>query len=121
MEADLLSSRVFMTGEAPRPASEVEIESVGVNPLDLRRVDVAVDLTPFLGTIDVEMVIVGPGDDELCSINLVQNRDPMLDKIMHLRQDAEPGEHILHIGAFVDGNLVARAARRFAFRFSQAK
>ncbi|MCL7454985.1 MAG: hypothetical protein M8467_18270 [Anaerolineae bacterium] len=110
-----MSRRTFIGGQAPRPASEVQIESVGLNPLDLRRVDVAVDLTPFLGTVNVEMVIVGPTDDELCSITLVHNRDPMLDKIMHLRQDAQPGEHTLHIGIFVDEELVARAARTFAF------
>jgi hypothetical protein len=108
-----------MAGEAPRPASEVEIESVGVNPLDLRRVDVAVDLTPYLGAVNVEMAIIGPGDEELSSITLVHNRDPMLDKIMHLRQDAQPGEHILHVGVFVEGDLIARTARSFQFPQAQ--
>jgi len=108
-----------MAGQAPRPASEVEIESVGVNPLDLRRVDVAVDLTPYLGAVDIAMAIVGPNEDELCSIKLVHNRDPMLDRIMHLRQDAQPGEHILHIGVFVEEDLIARTAR--SFRFPQAR
>jgi hypothetical protein len=116
-----LSRRTFIAGAAPRPASEVEIESVGLNPLDLRRVDVAVDLTPYLGTVNIEMVIVGPANEELCSISLVHNRDPILDKVMHLWQDAQPGEHILHVGVFVEEDLVARAARSFRFPLAQAE
>jgi hypothetical protein len=95
------------------PAEQVQIESLGVNPLDLRRVDVAVDLTPLLEPVNVELVIVGPDNDELCSILLVHNREWMLDKVMHLRQDAEPGEHTLHVGVFFENELVARAARQF--------
>ena len=102
------------------PLSQVRIESVGVNPLDQRRVDVAVDLTPCLQPVDVEMVIVGPSDDELCSILLVQTREWVLDKIMHLRHDAEPGQHTLHVGVFHENQLVARAARYFAFPAPQA-
>jgi len=102
-------------GRPPAPAAEVRIESVGVNPLDQRRVDVAVDLTPCREPVTVEMVIVGPGDEELCSIVLVQNRDWMLDKILHLRQDAEPGEHTLHVGVLSGDELVTRAARAFTF------
>jgi hypothetical protein len=97
------------------PPGEVRVESIGVNPLDRRRVDVAVDLTPCQKPVDVEMVIVGPDDQELCSIRLIQNHQPMLDKIMHLRQDAVPGEHTLHIGVFYEDELVARGARIFAF------
>jgi hypothetical protein len=97
------------------PPSEIHVEGVGVNALDLRRVDVAVDLTPCQSPVNVEMVIVGPDDRELCSTFLVANREWMLDKIMHLRQDAQPGEHILHVGVFFEDQLVARAARRFAF------
>jgi hypothetical protein len=65
------------------------------------------------------MVIVGPQDDELCSIRLLQNREWMLDKILHLRQDAQPGEHILHVGVFAENELLARTARRFVFPFSE--
>jgi hypothetical protein len=112
---DVLSERTFLAGRAPVPASEIRIESVGVNPLDQRRVDVAVDLTPFLGPVQIEMVIVGPEDVELCSVTLVHNRDWALDKILHLRGDAMPGEHILHVGVFDESELVAHAARRFVF------
>lgn len=110
-----MSERTFLAGRAPVPASEIKFESVGVNTLDRRRVDVAVDLTPFLGLVRVEMVIVGPEDEELCSVTLVQNRDCALDRVLHLRQDAEPGEHILHVGVFDGSELVAHAARRFSF------
>jgi hypothetical protein len=110
-----VSENLFFAGRRPVPVEEMRIEGVGVNALDQRRVDVAVDLTPCLQPVTVEMVIVGPGDDELACITLVHNRDWMLDKIMHLRQDAQPGDHTLHIGVFHDGELVTRAARRFAF------
>lgn len=110
-----MSQLPFSTKQAPVPPAEIRIESVGVNALDRRRVDVAVDLTPGQEPVDVEMVIVGPNDDELCSVLLVQNREWMLDKVMHLRQDAQPGEHTLHVGVFSENELVARAARGFTF------
>jgi hypothetical protein len=99
----------------------MRVLSVGVNPLDMRRVDVAVDLTPCTEPVKVEMVIVGPGDDELCSLLLVDSRAWMIDKIMHLRKDAQPGAYVLHVGVFHEEELVARAARRFAFPLSRAE
>jgi hypothetical protein len=104
-----------MSGSPVSP-DQVQVHSVGVNPLDLRRMDVAVDFTPCREPVTVELVIVGPDDDELCSVLLVQSHECMVDKIMHLRQDAQPGEHVLHVGVFFEGELVARAARRFSFR-----
>ena len=108
-------SQADLLREAPVQPHEMRVLSVGVNPLDMRRVDVAVDLTPCNESVKVEMVIVGPDDDELCSLLLVENRTWMIDKIMHLRKDAQPGEYVLHVGVFYEGELVTRAARRFAF------
>jgi hypothetical protein len=99
----------------PVPPGEMRVQSVGVRAIDLRRVDVAVDLAPCTQPVQVELVIVGPDGDELCSALLVQNRECALDRIMHLRQDARPGEHVLHVGVFFEDELVARAARRFVF------
>ena len=104
-----------MPASAPVRPEKIQVVGVGVHALDMRRVDVAVDLTPCVEPVTVEMVIVGPEGDELCSVLLVDNRQWMLDKIMHLRQDAQPGEHVLHVGVFKDNELVARAARRFGF------
>jgi hypothetical protein len=98
------------------PPADVRVESVGVHPLDQRRVDVAVDLTPCRRPVTVELVIVGPDDDELCSILLIDNTEWILDKVMHLRQDAWGGEHTLHVGVFHQERLVARAERTFVFR-----
>jgi hypothetical protein len=99
----------------PLHASEARIESVGINPLDLRRIDVAVDLSPCREPLTVEMVVVGPEGNELCSILLVECREAMLDKIMHLRSDAEAGEYTLHVGVFFGNRLVDRAERRFMY------
>lgn len=110
-----MSQDDLLPDRSPLPAPQVRIEGVGVNPLDQRRVDVAVDLSPCQQPVEVEVVIVGPNDEELSSILLVQNRECMLDRIMHLRQDAEPGEYTLHVGVFYQRELVARASRRFAF------
>lgn len=110
---DILSERTFLAGRAPVPATEIEIESIGIRPLDGRRVDVAVDLTPFLGPVRVELAIVGAGDEELCTTTLVHNRDWELDKVLHLRRDAGPGQCTLHVGVFLESELVAHAARRF--------
>jgi hypothetical protein len=115
LKEDLLSGPPFQTARLPVAPSEVHIESIGVNALDRRRVDTAVDLTPSREPVNVEMVIVGPDDDELCSILLVENRDWALDRMMHLRQDARPGTHTLHVGVFFEGELMTRAARTFAF------
>jgi hypothetical protein len=99
-------------GGAPETA---RIECVGVRALDRRRVDVAVDLATCGEPLSVEMVIVGPGGDELCSVLVVHSRDRMLDKVMHLRADPEPGEHTLHVGLFRDEDLLDHAIRRFSF------
>jgi hypothetical protein len=93
----------------------MRVESLGVNPLDLRRVDVAVDLMPCRKPVNVELVIVGPDGDELCSVLLLDNVEWNLDRVMHLRQDARPGEYTLHVGVFHREELVARAARSFTF------
>jgi hypothetical protein len=110
-----VSNDPFAARPAPVPASEVRIESVGVNPLDRRRVDVAVDLTPCLEPLDVEIVVVGPDDDELCSALMIRNRQWMLDRILHLRRDAEAGEYVLHIGVFREKELLTRAMRTFLY------
>jgi hypothetical protein len=104
----------------PLPPAEIRVESMGVRAVDRRRVDVAVDLTPCQSPVTVELVIVGPDDDELSSILLVENREWMLDKIMHLRQDAQPGEYVLHVGVFYEDELVARAAGKFSFALTGA-
>lgn len=110
-----MSQNPFSSHARRVPLEELQIESVGVNFLDQRRIDVAVDLTPCTQAVEVELVVLGPQDDELSSVLLVQNRTWMLDKIMHLRQDAVPGEYVLHVGVFHENELVTRAARRFAF------
>jgi hypothetical protein len=78
-------------------------------------VDVAVDLSPCQEPLTIEMVIVGPNDNELSCILLIDNREWMLDKIMHLRQDAQQGMHTLHVGVFFENELVCRAVREFTF------
>ena len=96
------------------------IECVGVRALDKRRVDVAVDLVLGPEPLSVELVIVGPDDKELCSVQVVHNHQAALDKTMHLRADAEPGEHTLHVGLFRDEELLDHAVRHFAFPAAEA-
>jgi hypothetical protein len=99
----------------PVSPAEIRVEGIGVNALDAHRVDVAVDLTPCREAVDVEMVIVGPDDDELCSIVLVHNREWMLDKVMHVRHSAQLGEYTMHVGVFYEKELMARGAKTFRF------
>ena len=108
-------SQAKLTENAPVGPDKIQVLGMGVHALDMRRVDVAVDLTPCIHPVTVEMVIVGPEGDELSSVLLVENRQWTLDKVMHLRQDAQPGEHVLHVGVFHENELVARAAGRFVF------
>jgi hypothetical protein len=100
---------------APVAPEQARIECVGVNALEQRRVDVAVDLTPCREPLTVELVIVDAGGAELCSVLVMRSREWTLDKILHLRRDAEPGEHTLHVGIFHDEVLVDHAARQFSF------
>lgn len=116
-----MSGAMLDMNAAPVPPAQIRIESVGVRALDRRRVDVAVDLTPCREPVDIEMVIVGPRDDELCSILLLQNREWMLDRIMHLRRDAEAGMHTLHVGLFYEEELLTRTARRFTFSLAESE
>ena len=108
-------SQSYFAEKAPVQPGKIQVQSIGVHALDMRRVDVAVDLTPCTEPVTVELVIVGPEGDELCSVVLIENREWALDKLMHLPQNAQPGEHVLHVGVFSEDKLVARAARRFDF------
>lgn len=110
-----MSQVPLFADRAPVAPADVCIESMAVNALDKRRVDVAVDLIPCQKPVTIEMVIVGPNDEELSSILLIDNREWMLDKVMHLRQDAQKGLYTLHVGVFFENELVARAARDFTF------
>jgi hypothetical protein len=114
-----LSEGSISRNRALVPPVEIRIEGVGVNALDHRRVDVAVDLTPCLKPVTIEMVIVGPDDDEASCVLLIDNREWMVDKIMHLRQAAQAGEYTLHVGVFYEEELVTRTARRFTFPLAE--
>lgn len=116
-----MSQSSFPYGRTPVPPAEVRVEEVGVNALDRRRVDVAVDLTPCLEPLTLELVIVGPAGDELASTLAVDSREWMLDRVLHLRQDAGPGLHTLHVGVFYHDRLVARADRAFEFPSAAAR
>lgn len=100
-----------------RPVSgrEVRIESVGVNAPDRYRVDVAVDLTPSMEALRVELAVEEPGGGELVSMSLIDHREWMIDRRMHLRRAPEPGVHILHVGVFLNDELIDHARREFSF------
>jgi hypothetical protein len=110
-----LSQNLVFTQRGPVPVSEISIEEIGVNPLDKRRVDVAVDLSPCQQPVTVRMAIVGPDDDEWASTALLQNREWALDRVMHLSRDAQSGDYILHVGIFDDETLVCQAAKPFSY------
>jgi len=110
-----LSQNLVFSERGPVPVSDMCIEEIGVNPLDHRRVDVALDLSPCRQPVTVRMAIVGPDDDEWASTTLIQNREWMLDKVLHLRRDAVPGGYILHVGVFDEETLVCRATKRYRY------
>jgi len=110
-----LSQNHPVADRMPVPASEARVEGVGVNPLDPRRVDVAVDLTPCQEPLTVKLAIVGPDDEEWSSAAILQNRDPMLDRVLHLQRDAEPGEYTLYVGLFREQDLLYRTSKRYAY------
>jgi hypothetical protein len=100
---------------APVAAGQARIECVGVSASDRRRVDVAVDLTPCIEPLTVELVIVDDSGVELCSAAVIDSHEWALDKMLHLRRNAGPGEHTLHVGLFREEALVDHVVRRFCF------
>jgi hypothetical protein len=63
----------------------------------------------------VRMAIVGPDDEEWCSTAILNNRDWMLDRVLHLQRDAEPGEYTLHVGLFREQDLLYRSSKRYVY------
>lgn len=110
-----MSQNLFFAGRAPVPAAEARIQEVGVGPRDARRVDVAVDITPCFEALRVEFAIVGPDGAEWASATLLDNRDWELDKMLHLRRDAEPGAYILHVGLFHGEQLIHHLIKPYSY------
>ena len=104
-----------MADHRPVPATEARVEGIGINPLDARRVDVAVDLAPCREALTVRMAIVGPDDEEWSSTTILNNRDWMLDRILHLKRDAVTGEYTLHVGLFREEDLLYRTSKPYAY------
>ena len=98
--------RSLPPGRKPVGGREVRIESVGVNAPDRYRVDVAVDLTPSMDGVRLEVAVEEPSGAELVSMTLIDNRDWTVDKRMHLRRPPEPGVHTLHVGVFFQDELI---------------
>ena len=116
MRTESVLSQNYVAGnQMPVPASEARVEGIGVNPLDLRRVDVAVDLTSCREPLTVKMAIVGPDDEEWSSTAILQNRDSMLDRVLHLKRDAIDGEYTLHVGLFREEDLLYRTSKRYVY------
>jgi hypothetical protein len=109
------------------PDTGVRIEGVGVQPLpDGRRLDVAVDLTPFrpFGSEKnssgvppgprLELAVESPTGRQVCSVSLVECRTRAVDLVMHLRGHPEPGEYRLHVGLFWKEALLHHEQRAFS-------
>lgn len=103
------------TQRRPVLGPEVRIESVGVYAPNRHRVDVAVDLTPSLDGIRLEIAVEEPSGAELVSMTLVDNRDRMVDRRLHLRRAPEPGVHVLHVGIFYQDELIHHVRQEFDF------
>ena len=115
----------FVAGLRLVPGREVRIESVGVCGLRADRgqaaicphgyVDVAVDLTPSVEPIRVELAVEEPSGAELVSMTMIDNRQAALDRRLHLRRPPEPAAHTLHVGLFYGDDLIDHVQRRFSF------
>jgi len=115
----------FVAGLRLVPGREVRIESVGVCGLRADRgqaaicphgyVDVAVDLTPSVEPIRVELAVEEPSGAELASMTMIDNCQPALDRKLHLRRSPEPGVHTLHVGVFYRDELIDHVQKSFSF------
>jgi hypothetical protein len=109
------------------PETGIRIKGIGVQPFpDGRRLDVAVDLTPFLPSRPeqdrlgvaagprLELAVESPTGSHVCSVTLVECRKRAVDLVMHLRGHPEPGEYRLHVGLFWNEALLHHEQRTFS-------
>jgi hypothetical protein len=88
---------------------------VGVHAPDRYRVDVAVDLSPSMEGIRLELAVEEPSGAELVSMTLIDHHEAAIDRRMHLRRAPEAGVHTLHVGVFYQDTLVDHVRREFSF------
>lgn len=96
-------SDIFFTeaGEAPVPPNEVRIRELEAAPRpDGLRIQVRIDITPFQKRPNVEALIVNQAGQALASVSVVEAIDPIMEFVMHLRQQRTPGRYTLKARVF---------------------
>lgn len=98
-----MSDEIFFTeaGEAPVPPNEVRIRELEAQPRpDGLRIHVRIDITPFQRRPNVEALIVNTSGQPLASVSVVEAIDPIMEFVMHLRQQRTPGRYTLKARVF---------------------
>ncbi|MCW5873278.1 MAG: hypothetical protein KIS88_01390 [Anaerolineales bacterium] len=96
-------SDIFFTeaGEAPVPPNEVRIRELEAQPRpDGVRIQVRIDITPFQKRPNVEAVIMNEAEQQLATVSVVEAIDPIMEFVMHLRQQRTPGRYTLKARVF---------------------
>ncbi|MBX3046640.1 MAG: hypothetical protein KF698_06560 [Anaerolineales bacterium] len=96
-------SDIFFTeaGQAPVPPQEVRIRELEAAPRpDGLRIQVRIDITPFQLRPNVEAMIVNEAGQPLATVSVVEAIDPIMEFVMHLRQQRTPGRYTLKARVF---------------------
>ncbi|QYK50625.1 MAG: hypothetical protein KF701_09530 [Anaerolineales bacterium] len=96
-------SDIFFTeaGQAPVPPQEVRIRELEAAPrTDGLRIQVRIDITPFQRRPNVEAMIVNEAGQPLATVSVVEAIDPIMEFVMHLRQERTPGRYTLKARVF---------------------
>jgi hypothetical protein len=85
-------------GLAPKPRSEIRIESLTVTPYpDGRRLRVEIELTPFapMDRPNIELTAIKPDETQVGSVSIIEAAQRTLSLTMHIREAQPSGEYTL--------------------------
>ncbi len=98
-----MASDIFFTdaSEAPLLPAEVRIRTLDADPRpDGVRVDVRLELTPFLQRPNIEVSVTNATGREVTSLSVVEAIEPKMDFTMHLRERETGGRYKLAVQVF---------------------
>src|SRR5688572_13467849 len=90
-------------GLAPKPRSEIQVESLTVTPYpDGRRLRVEIELTPFapMDRPNLELTASKPDGIQVGSVSIIEAAQRTLSLTMHIREPQPSGEYTLRVDLY---------------------
>jgi hypothetical protein len=80
--------------EAPVPPESVRVRRIDIVPRsDGRRINVRLELTPFLERPTIEVVMFDPSGEVAAETSIIETVDHELEFTIHLRSEAQAGDY----------------------------